>query len=318
MDRPSHEVTAALRRVDLNLLVHLDALLEHRHVTRAAEATGIGQSAMSTALARLRRLFDDPLLVRNGRVHELTPLARIVAEQVRAVLVATDQLLGTSPAFDPASDRRSFTVVASDYLTLVLLRPLLEALRDEAPGFRVNVVPVSGSTAADLSRSKVDLIIMPRQLATADMRGFSHRSLFTDRYVAVVWRGNTEVGDRIDSHGLETVRYVRHLSPTMGDSLIDHYLAGLGIHPEVALATHSFTLVPWLLPGTSLFAFAHERLVTAAAVRDQLRVVECEMPLPVLTETMFWHPIFHDHDPAHRWLRERIAELAQDLDLRET
>ena len=112
------DISDALRRMDLNLVLPLDALLEERHVTRAAESIGIGQPAMSAALARLRRLFGDPLLVRNGRVHELTPMGQSLVEPVRAVLTGLEQLLATTPHFDPGTDERTFTVVASDYVTL--------------------------------------------------------------------------------------------------------------------------------------------------------------------------------------------------------
>src|ERR1700744_3121853 len=91
------DVPDAVRRMDLNLIVPLNALLEQRHVTRAAESVGIGQSAMSAALARLRRLFGDPLLVRTARVHDLTPLGQWGLEPVHAVLTGLEQLLTTSP-----------------------------------------------------------------------------------------------------------------------------------------------------------------------------------------------------------------------------
>lgn len=306
------DLSPALRRVDLNLLVPLDALLEHRHVTRAAEATGVGQSAMSAALARLRRLFDDPLLVRSGRVHALTPKGQSLVEPVRAALVSMEQLLTTQPHFDPKADERVFTVVASDYVTLVLLRPLLERLYDEAPRVAVNVIPVSGTTEAELQQSQVDLVIMPRELESAGMHRFPHRELFTDRYVAAVWTHHREVGDHIDRDRLQQLRYVRYYAPSGGGAYIDTQLTALGIRTEVALSTQSFTLVPWLLPGTSLFAFVHERLLRATSVRRELRVVDCDIPLQPIVETMYWHPVFHN-DPAHHWLRETVATLAANL-----
>lgn len=306
------ELSAALRRLDLNLLLPLDALLEHRHVTRAAEAVGIGQSAMSAALARLRRVFDDPLLVRNGRLHELTPVGRSLVEPVRAVLVSLEQVLTTTPHFDARADERTFTIVASDYVTLILLRPLLERLYEEAPRVAVIVIPVSGATEAELQQSRVDLVIMPRELASAGMQRFPSRVLFTDRYVAAVWQHHREVGERIDREDLQRLRYVRYYGPNGNGAYIDTQLTALGINPEIALSTQTFTLVPWLLPGTSLFAFVHERLLRATSVRRELRVVECDVPLRPIVETMYWHPVFHN-DPAHVWLRERIAILAANL-----
>ena len=302
---------AALRRVDLNLLIPLDALLEHRHVSRAAESVGIGQSAMSAALARLRRLFDDPLLVRNGRVHELTPMGQSLVEPVRAVLVGIEQMLITKPHFDPATDERTFTVVASDYVTLILLRPLLERLYVEAPRVTVNVIPVSGATEVELEGARVDLVVMPRELSRTMLR-FPNRALFTDRYVAAVWNQHREVGHELRREQLEQLRYVRYNQTGGGAAYIDIQLAELGIEPVVALSTLSFTLVPWLLPGTSLFAFVHERLVRSMPVRRELKILEPPIPLRPIVETMFWHPVFHS-DPAHHWLRECVATLAANL-----
>lgn len=305
------DVPDPVRRMDLNLIVPLNALLEQRHVTRAAESVGIGQSAMSAALGRLRRLFDDPLLVRSGRVHELTPMGQSLVEPVRTVLTSLDQLLTTSPHFDPATDTRTFTVVASDYVTLILLRPLLERLYREAPGVAVDVVPVSGQAEVSLERAQVDLVIMPREIAGPALAQMPQRTLFTDRYVAAVWNQHREVGDTLDRDQLTQLRYVKY-SATGGQAYIDVQLAQLGIKPQVALSTLSFTLVPWLLPGTSLFAFVHERLVSSTPVRRELRVLEPPVPLEPIAETMFWHPVFHN-DPAHHWLRECVATLAANL-----
>jgi DNA-binding transcriptional LysR family regulator len=299
--------------MDLNLVVPLAALLEHRHVTRAAEAVGIGQSAMSAALGRLRRLFDDPLLVRNGRVHELTPMGQSLVEPVRTALMSLEQVLSTAPTFDPAHDNRTFTVVASDYVTLILLRPVLARLYAEAPRVTVNVVPVGGTTAADLDSARVDLVVLPSQLATAGLRAFPHRPLFGDRYVAAVWRENLEVGDRLQRSHLEKLRYVRYQAPGGGPAFVDQQLAALGVQLNVALSTLAFTLVPGLLPGTPLFAFVHERLVAGSPpLRRELKVLEPPVPLEPIVETMFWHPLFHN-DPAHRWLREVVASTAANL-----
>jgi LysR family nod box-dependent transcriptional activator len=306
------DISDALRRMDLNLVLPLDALLEERHVTRAAESIGIGQPAMSAALARLRRLFGDPLLVRNGRVHELTPMGQSLVEPVRAVLTGLEQLLATTPHFDPGTDERTFTVVASDYVTLVLLRPLLERLYDEAPHVAVNVIPVSGATQVELERSQVDLVIMPRELASPPMAHFPQRTLFTDRYVAAVWNQHRDVGATLSRDQLTRLRYVRYNATTSGPAFVDLQLARLGIEPNVALTTLSFTLVPWLLPGTSLFAFVHERLVNSTPVRGELRILEPPVPLLPIAETMYWHPVFHN-DPAHVWLRERVTTLAANV-----
>jgi len=303
------ELSARLRRMDLNLIVALHALLEHRHVTQAAESLGVSQSTMSASLARLRKLFSDPLLVRSGRVLALTPMAQALVEPLRDVVIGLEQLLLSAPHFDPTTDAREFTVVASDYVTLVLLRPLLAQLYREDVRIAVNVLPYTGSV--ELERAQVDLLIAPVELAEPGLQRFPHRALFTDRYRGVVWAQNREVGDVLDRETFERLPYVQY-NPVGGKpGYVDVQLAAAGIQPDVALSTLSFTLVPALLPGTSMVAFVHERLLTAA-LRRELRVVEPPIPLRPLVETMFWHPVFHA-DPAHRWLRERVATLAANL-----
>src|SRR6202000_2523099 len=113
-----------------------------------------------------------------ARSHRLPPPGQSLVEPVHAVLTSLEQLLATSPHFDPATDARTFTVVASDYVTLILLRPLLERLYREAPRVAVNVVPVSGQSELSLERAQVDLVIMPREIASTGMRQMPQRTLF--------------------------------------------------------------------------------------------------------------------------------------------
>ena len=197
-------------------------------------------------------------------------------------------------------------------MTLVLLRPLLELLYREAPGVVVNVVPVDGATAVQLERSQVDLVIMPRELPGTGMARFPHRALFTDRYVGAVWSQNRDIGDVLDRAAMERLPYVRYNAVGGGPAYVDVQLRELGIEPRVALSTLSFTLVPSLLPGTSLFAFVHERLVAASHLRRDLRILQTSVPLAPLVETMYWHPVLHG-DPAHQWLRECVTTLAANL-----
>jgi LysR family transcriptional regulator, nod-box dependent transcriptional activator len=306
------EASTVLRRADLNLVPALAALLDQRHVTRAAESIGIGQPAMSSALARLRRLFDDPLLVRHGRVLELTPMGQALLEPVHDVLAGLDHLLTITPAFDPENDTRSFTIAASDYVTLVLLRPLLEELYREAPGIAVNVVPVNLATPVAIERAQIDLAVVPRQNMTSRMPHIQHRELFTEEYVPVVWKENREIGDVLDREAIERLSYVRYHDESSAPALIDAQLAALGIEPRVALTTLSFALVPLLLPGTPFLGFVQRRLLRQAHLRRDLRVLTAPIPIDPIVEHMYWHPVMHS-DPAHHWLRERIAALASNI-----
>src|SRR5262245_25502716 len=116
----------ALRSFDLNLLLVLDALLAEKHVTRAAQRLRLTQSATSHALARLRDLLDDPLLVRGaGGSLVLTPRAAELEPAVRRALDALDTAIRGAPTFDPANARRSFRLAMTDFAELILLPPLV-------------------------------------------------------------------------------------------------------------------------------------------------------------------------------------------------
>lgn len=299
-----------LRAVDLNLLVSLDALLSERSVTRAAARMCVGQPAMSASLSRLRKLFDDPLFVRAGRTLELTPLAQSLIVPTRSILAETEALLKRRPTFDPTVDARTFTVVASDYMTLVLIRPLLAQLHAAAPRVRVTVQPVSRRMHEQLDRGEADLVLLPIELDPA-MRGYHHRRLFTDRYVCVVSRDHPDVAEHMTLELLTSLPYLA-CEPTSFPYYVEVQLDELGISPNVEVATTSFVLAPLLLRGTRLVAILHQRLAREVGARADLRILEAPVPLRPITETMFWHSRTDD-EPAHRWLRDHIAAVASTL-----
>ena len=122
------------RRLDLNLLVALDALLSEKSVTRAASKLNITQPAMSGALARLRDYFEDPLVVQVGRQMELTPLAVSLVAPVHDIILRIDSAIATEPAFEPRESKRHFSITASDYVIRVFLLDVLKRVHREAPG----------------------------------------------------------------------------------------------------------------------------------------------------------------------------------------
>lgn len=300
-----------LARVDLNLLVAFDVLVSERSVSRAAERMSVGQSAMSATLARLRRLFDDPLLVRRGRGLEPTVLALSLVDPVREILSSIEQTLSSvGSGFDPATDHRSFTVMASDYVILVFLQPLLAQLAREAPHVRIHVRPVVADFSDELRRDLADLIVLPSEVLGPPGE-LCVLPLFGDRYLCAVDRDNPDVGDTIT---LEQFSAQPYLAYTVGPlpSLVEQKLDAAGIPRRRTVTTETFVLAPYLLRGTRLLTVIQERL--AQVVRDHLdiRLLEPPMPLDPLTEVLVWTPR-HEHDPAHAWLRRRLVDLAAEI-----
>lgn len=307
-NRPA--TVAALHRVDLNLLVALDALLAERNVTQAGRRLSLSQPAMSAALGRLRRLFDDQLLVRSGRQLEPTPFAEALAEPIREILAGVEQILAQRLHFDPASDARTFSVIASDYATVVLLRPLFEYLAEHAPRVRVAVAPLDPDFQERLRRDEVDLLVVPREVADK-VAGLPSTTLFSDRFVCAVWRDHPAVGTSITVAQLSALPYLTYGAGALS-SFVDIQLDALGITRQVEVTTQSFVIAPFLLRGTRFVAMVQERLGAEVAAAAGIRLLDPPVALRPITEAMFWHPR-HDNDPGHRWLRAQIAKLAAEL-----
>lgn len=298
-----------LNRVDLNLLVALDALLDERSVTRAADRLSVGQSAMSATLVRLRKLFDDPIFVRQGRNLVATPFAESLVEPVRDALTRIETVLSAGRTFDPKTDSRTFSVLASDYTTMVFLKPLLVRLAKIAPNVVLSIRPAGDDFVDQLRRNDADLLIIPQQVFPG-VEEFPHRVLYSDRFVAVTDRANTSVGQKLTMKALSESRY---LATTSGryKSYVEVQLDDLGITRKIEI-TAGFTVAPQLLAGTDFITVIHERLAKLVAPTLGLRLMELPVELEPLTEVMLWTSRSND-DPAHRWLRAQIRSLAADI-----
>ncbi|MQA15729.1 MAG: LysR family transcriptional regulator [Pseudonocardiaceae bacterium] len=301
-----------LSGVDLNLLVALDALLAERSVTRAANRVGLSQPGMSNTLSRLRKLFDDPLLVREGMALVPTPRAESLVAPVREALALILHALDERTGFDPSGDRATFTVSCSDYSVLMLIGPLVRRLAAEAPGVTIQVLPRSPEPVRALRDGEADLVIEPAEIMP-DVALPTQR-LFADRWLCCVWDGNTQVGDVMM---METYLRLPHLVYSMGRgqpvSLVDQHLTQIRTPRRIEFTVESFLLAPFLLQGTDLVTLVLERAGPHLQRTAAVRFLEPPLQLPPITETLYWHPR-RSADPAHAWVRARIGEIAAELD----
>ncbi|HSW04376.1 LysR family transcriptional regulator [Aquabacterium sp.] len=296
------------QRLDLNLLTALRALLTEKNVTRAGEALHVSQSAMSGILARLRDYFDDPLIVPVGRRMELTPLAESLVKKVNDVLLMVDATLGTKPDFDPARSRRHFTIVASDYVTSVLLLDVLRAVHHEVPGLTIEFRQPSTLAYQELEAGEVDFVINPESYSVPTQ---SSCVLFEDSYHAVVDRDNTAIGDSISLAQYLQQRHV--IFQANGRPFYDAWFERThGDGRRIEVLANSFMLLPRLVVRTQRVATLHTRLAMQACETLPVRLVRLDFETPKFVETLQWHR-YRDHDPASQWLRERILQFAQAL-----
>ena len=177
-----------LSGLNLNALVALDALLAERNVTRAAKRVGITQPAMSQALARLRELFDDALLVRKGRVMVLTPRAEAMLIPLSDALLSVERALQLGMGFDAATSTRIFRFALTDLGVTTVLPSVLRLVAEEAPGVRIQVEPLSGGGLSHkLSSGEVDLVIA---VYLGSAGGLRSELLLEEEYVSLVRRGH--------------------------------------------------------------------------------------------------------------------------------
>lgn len=295
--------------VDLNLLVALDALLTERSVTRAAERLSVGQPAMSATLGRLRKLFGDQLFVRKGGDMVPTAMGQALVGPVTEAIRAVQAVLDVVDAFDPTTDRRTFTVMASDYVGLVLIRPLVRRLSVKAPEVRLIVQPVAPDYEAMIRQGRVDLAILPGEMLDPSPE-LRRESLFQDRYVFAVDAEDAGIGDRLTIEQLASHRRLatgdREL-PALGDRQLD----GLTLDPAAELSTQTSLLAPFFVAGTGLIILTLQRLVDELGWAG-IRAVEPPLPLRTIDECLFWS-IRRDSDVGHRWLRQEIMTTAQQL-----
>ena len=321
---PGAAPALGIRRFDLALLAPLDALLEERNVTRAAERLCVTQPTMSGILRRLREHFDDPLLVRDGRALALSPLGASLVEPVRQALLQIDATLAVRPDFDPATARRRFRLMASDYAIATFLAPALKAIAREAPGLGFTVEPME-APAERVRDGTVDACVTgnPRfgpgdgartDRARAD-RALRVETLFDERYLCIVDRDHPLDGtvtlarfrdfphvtaQFLDARGAPGTRPARSLP--------------LVAEPHAAPVTRvpGFLPIPGLVAGGEAIGIVPARLWAGLAGRGDLRALDVDFAIPGFTERLLWHERLA-LDPGFAWLRARLHEVARSL-----
>jgi DNA-binding transcriptional LysR family regulator len=303
-----------LGRIDLNLLVHLDALLNERSVTRAASRVGIGQSAMSHNLARLRELFGDELLTRGAEGLRLTPRAATLLEPVRTMLVQVETLVSHEKAFDPATAVRTFRFGLSDSMEVLIMPALLARMREVAPGIHLRLTDFDASKLLDeLDADEMDLAIGYDLMLQGQVH-HKRRKLLTETWLCMFNAEMTGLAPPISLDDyLRIPHVVTSLRPGRGArGIVDGALEKLGVRRSIALTTPRFLTAPSLVARAPVIVTMQARLARRFAAEFGLSLSPPPVQLGEITISLLWHASY-DHDPAHTWLRELVTELAAEL-----
>jgi DNA-binding transcriptional LysR family regulator len=293
------------KRLDLNLLVTLEALLVEQNVTKAAARLHLSQPAVSAQLNRLRHEFDDPLLIPVQRGMAPTAKAMDLLDPLRQALDQVRATLATHRNFDPARAKLTFAIACTDYLQTAVVKPLVMELRKRAPGVRVAMRNLDmPQLEAQMARGEVDLALMTPQAAPPSLRT---RHLFDERYVLIGRRKHPRLRDGIT---VQEFARLEHVTVSLGGggfvTPADDALAALGHKRHAVLSAASFLFVPEIVSHSDFVALVPERLVRDRA--GKLKVMDCPFPVEGFAVGMVWHERGHGHS-GQRWIREAIVSV---------
>ena len=295
-------------KMDLNLLVALDALLRERSVTRAALRVGLTQPSMSRALGRLRAMLGDALLVRSGRGLVPTPRALALQPELGGALERLAIVVGEQRSFDPASAERTFHVSTADYGMAILAPFVTASLFGQGPRVRLVLHAQSANDDEALLEGRLDALLVPRRPSTP---GCVWTRLLSDEFVCLVRREHPSVGAELSLAQYGSLGHV-FVSPTLATAgVADQALARRGLRRRVSVVVPSFLAAPVIAAESDLIATVPSRIAKLFVGRLPVRSIPVPLTLPPVTISMAWHERMR-RDPAHAWFRRLlVAELGR-------
>ena len=298
-----------LEKLDLNLLVALDALLEERGVSLAADRLHLSQSATSGLLAKLRDYFKDDLLVMNGRSMVLTPRGEKLVTPVRAVLDQIRDTIMVTDEFDPTKSDRTLSIMATDYIVEILLRPAIVAFATEAPDIRFELVPIVESPVDALQRGRADILIGIDNVVSTE-----HPSalLYSEDFVVAGWSENPMLDEPLTLDGYQKLGHVAVRFGQQTSSYESTAARLRSISRSIEIVAPNFMSVGGLIVGTNRIATIHRLLANRMAEFLPLKLVELPFEMPPVREIAQWSTR-SANDPAIAWLVGRLKQVAQRI-----
>jgi len=293
---------------DPHLLGFFEALMRERQVSRAATRMNVSQSTMSEALARLRAMLGDPLLVRGREGIVPTPRALELMPRVRAIVEQYEGLSRTAAEFDPRTEARAFRVIASDYAQFMLMPRMIAEFAGRSPGSSVEVLavhvrqlePALESGEADLA---IGLVLEPAE-------ALRRKVLFRERSVCIAQRGHRALQGTLDAAQFAALAHI-HVAPSglrYFSAALDDALEAMGLARHVVFTSPHFLLAAHVVANTDTVVLVPERIARRLAATLPVAVFEPPLELPRYEIAMLWHERTHASAP-HAWVREVVADI---------
>lgn len=298
-----------LRNFDINLLVVMEAIWMNRSVSVAAKRLVLAQSTISAALNRLRDQIGDDLFVWNGHEMTPTPLAEQLMPQVRGILSGVRSLLDQASGTTVSVERR-LVVATADYIVALFAPRLLERIAAEAPNLVIDVVDIRPQMLNKSSLPNIDLLIMPQNALR--VAGLNCSLLYNDNYVCIARKDNRKLHANMSVEEFMAMPHIGYSAmPRMTFSHESLAWENLGREPSFRMLMASYLAFPRIVSNSNAVALVPRRLANLTAEDFRLKLVIPPIELPEIPISMVWKPD-QDHDPAHKWLRNALAEIAAD------
>lgn len=295
--------------IDLNLLRVLDALLDTGSVVGAAARLHLSPPAVSRSLGRLRRVLGDPLFVRAGRELVPTELAKSLRGPTQTALGEALKILRPSTSSDPINLKRRFAVRADDSIIAVLALPLMERVRQAAPGVDIDFLRDDPNYVTHFRNGEIDVRI---GVHVEEHRDTTSRVFLTDRFVAIVRKDHPLAGRRLTHRRFAEAHHVTVSPVGKRTGPIDAALAEVGLERQHITTVTSFVVAAHIVATTDLVGSVPRTIAKTMARSLPIVAMEIPLALPTFDVCLTWHDR-HSDDPAHQWLREQIADAVRDL-----
>lgn len=301
-----------IRGLDFALLRCFLTLMSERSVTKSALRLGLSQPAVSHALGRLRRLFDDPLLLK-GHGH-MTPTARALEleSEVQALLAGAERLVSRPAEFVPATTRSRFVVMTPEFVEYLLAPPLIAQIEAHAPGTDIAFRTSDPEHAPDWFESgEIDIRLgwlpNPPPLLRVKL-------LFRDPLVCIARRNHPLLKNRINTAQYLDAAHVRVERPRtrVSTGAVDAAVTALGGRLRIALQVQNAFALVNAVAQSNLISTVPERMARIMASHHPLQILPLPLDVPDVRIAMYWHERTHKQ-PAHRWFRQLLAETARAL-----
>lgn len=294
-----------IKNLDLNLLVALNALLEEKHVSRAAERINLSQPATSRALARLRAMFQDPLLVKGKSGMTLTARAQDLYEPLQNILREVGQMV--SPATtDPAQMQGEIVIATRDYELATILPVAISKITALAPNLKLSIVPIIGDDFSPLENHHVDFILAGTEKSSSTL----HRStVLEEGFACLTAKNNKAVGSKLTLSSFIKMKHCLITTSNIGTGIVDSLLAAKNIKRNVVLRMPHFLAAAPVIAHSDLIITLPRSLAIKLAKDQGLKLHEPPLKIPKFPLYLYWHTR-NQTNPIHQFIRKIIKNVS--------